>query len=156
MARDLLVCRGMTLPTVLVVDDEALIRWSLTQSLEALGFTVLEAEDGRSAWLLFSTGVDAVLLDLQLPDTNGIDLLRRFKGSDPRPSVILMSASITPEQVQIAHSLGASAVVLKPFGVGEMIAHVKTAMTTHCHAESRCPPAGREAAPQVTTRGRLL
>ena len=71
--------RIMPNATVLVVDDEALIRWSLTERLKSEGYNVLEAETGRAALEQVGEGVDLVLLDYRLPDTDGVSVLRKIK-----------------------------------------------------------------------------
>ncbi|MGD8895903.1 MAG: response regulator, partial [Acidobacteriota bacterium] len=81
--------------TVLVVDDEDLIRWSLRARLEEDGYDVDEAPDGRSALERVAGGVDLVLLDFRLPDIDGLELLRRIKGSQPETVVVLMTAHST-------------------------------------------------------------
>ena len=63
--------------TILVVDDEPLIRWSLSERLKSEGYAVLEADTGRSALEKLAEGVDLVLLDYRLPDTDGVAVLRR-------------------------------------------------------------------------------
>ena len=69
--------------TILVVDDEALIRWSLTERLKTEEYEVLEADTGRAAMEKLAEGVDLVLLDYRLPDTDGVAVLRKIKEFDP-------------------------------------------------------------------------
>lgn len=68
---------------MLVVDDEDLIRWSLRERLRTDGYEVLEAGTGRAALEQFKEGVDLVLLDYRLPDTDGLSVLRELKKLDP-------------------------------------------------------------------------
>ena len=65
-------------PTILVVDDEKLVGWSLRQRLEREGYQVDVVETGEKARATFRTGVDLVLLDYQLPDADGLALLRQL------------------------------------------------------------------------------
>ena len=112
---------------VLVVDDEPLIRWSLTETLEQRGYDVVEAADGRGAILAIGDGsspFDAVLLDFRLPDSNDLTLLATLKGLAPAAPIILMTAFGTPEIAGRALELGAFRVVGKPFVVNDMAALV--------------------------------
>ncbi|MBI3264964.1 MAG: response regulator [Acidobacteria bacterium] len=111
-------------PTILVVDDEPLIRWSLKESLLDAGFSVADAPDARGALEFFAPDappIDAVLLDLRLPDVNGLSLLQYIKRAAPRCPVILMTAFGTPETLEAAMKHGADITVTKPFGVDEMV-----------------------------------
>jgi DNA-binding NtrC family response regulator len=109
---------------VLVVDDESLIRWSLTQTLEENGYKVVEAEDGRTALDAVSNAdgsFDVVLLDFRLPDSNDLTLLSRLRAMAPNAQVILMTAYGTPEITQSALSAGAIRVLSKPFEMTELL-----------------------------------
>lgn len=111
-------------PTILVVDDEALIRWSLSQGLARQGFRVLEAADGRDALRHFapeSNSIEIVFLDLRLPDSGDLGLLKSIRQVAPACQVILMTAYGTPAVVREALTLGAFRVVEKPFDVHHMV-----------------------------------
>jgi len=116
-------------PCVLVVDDEALIRWSLSESLRDAGYTVTEASDGASAIARASAGAafDAILLDYRLPDSNDLHLLETIRGLQPSAAVVMMTAFGTPEVTSGALSLGAYRVVSKPFDVHVMVDVVRKA-----------------------------
>jgi two-component system response regulator FlrC len=107
---------------VLVVDDESLIRWSLTEVLADSGYLVDEAGDGAAAVGLLSHGkrFDVVLLDYRLPDSNDLELLETIRRMSPASRVIMMTAFGTPEMVDGALKLGAERVVPKPFDVHDM------------------------------------
>lgn len=107
---------------VLVVDDEALIRWSLTQTLEDSGFEVRQASSASDAlaWATSGDSFDVVLLDFRLPDSNDLTLLSRMRQLLPAAAVILMTAYSTPEVTQGALDLGAVRVVSKPFEMSDM------------------------------------
>jgi DNA-binding NtrC family response regulator len=102
---------------VLVVDDEPLIRWSVTESLVEAGLDVEQAGDAASALRVISTTAlpfDVVILDLRLPDMHDLSLLGTVRQLLPSATVILMTAFGTPDVIAEAESLGAS-VLLKPF-----------------------------------------
>src|SRR4051812_2274160 len=109
-------------PSVLVVDDEALIRWSLVESLSDAGYVVSEAGDGASAVRQASgRQFDAIVLDYRLPDSNDLHLLETIRGLQPKAAVVMMTAFGTPEVTAGALELGAYRVVAKPFDVHEMV-----------------------------------
>jgi len=102
---------------VLVVDDEPLICWSLTQTLEDCGDTVIEVHTGAAAARALSDSsdtIDVVLLDYNLPDVHDLSLLSVVRRLSPNSRVILMSACITPEIAMQALAVGAWLVVEKP------------------------------------------
>ena len=117
------------LPNVLVVDDEALIRWSLAESLADAGYLVSEAADGASAIEQLSDGkvFDAIVLDYRLPDSNDLHLLETIRGLQPNAAVVIMTAFGTPEMTSGALELGAYRVVAKPFDVHDMVGVVTRA-----------------------------
>ena len=107
---------------VLVVDDEALIRWSLAELLTDGGYAVSEASDGASALAQASTEqFDAIVLDFRLPDSNDLRLLERIRQLQPNVPVVMMTAYGTPEMTSGALELGAFRVVAKPFDVHDMV-----------------------------------
>src|ERR671912_1892266 len=114
---------------LLVVDDEPSFRRLLRTSLSAQGYRVLEAGTGQGA--IDSLGHDApevVLLDLGLPDMDGLEVIRRVRGSGARtPMIVLSSRGDERGKVQ-ALDLGADDYVTKPFGMGELVARIRTAL----------------------------
>jgi two-component system, NtrC family, response regulator len=116
--------------TVLIVDDEALIRWSLAESLEAAGFGVVEAGTAREALACLSehpADVLVALLDLKLPDSSDLGLLRRVRKVAPECQVILMTAHGTPEILDEARRAGAFSTLSKPFDMGRIVGIVRDA-----------------------------
>jgi DNA-binding NtrC family response regulator len=109
--------------TVLVVDDEALLRWSIAELLRRAGHTVLEATSAGSARDAIggtSERIDVVLLDFRLPDSNDLRLLEDVRHQLPHAAVVLMTAFGTPEMVQGAMDRGAYCVVNKPFDMHDI------------------------------------
>ena len=107
---------------VLVVDDEPLIRWSLTESLSALGFDVQNATSASTALRIVTTtplAFQVVVLDLRLPDMHDLSLLATLRQLMPSAHLILMTAFGTPEVLAEAEALGAD-VLLKPFELAEL------------------------------------
>lgn len=116
--------------TVLVVDDEWLVRWSLSESLGDAGYRVRLAQDAREAVELFqrAPSADAVLLDLRLPDSSDLNLLKRLRQMAPRCSIILITAYPSAELAEQAERAGAFRVLDKPFDVDHVVTVVREAL----------------------------
>jgi two-component system, NtrC family, response regulator AtoC len=120
----------MAQPTILVVDDEALIRWTLRESLQQAGYRVAEAGSGSEALEKFGDGTDLVLLDYRLPDLDGLALLKRFKEIDPDILVILLTAHSSVDMAVAAMKEGAFHYANKPFDVNELLLLIEKALET--------------------------
>jgi DNA-binding NtrC family response regulator len=111
-------------PSVLVVDDEPLIRWSLSEGLTEGGFPVRlagNAAEARAALAALAERPLVVILDLRLPDAVDLSLLAEIRRRWPEVPVVMMSAHGTAEDVTNAVALGAYRFVEKPFDVTEMV-----------------------------------
>lgn len=121
---------------VLVVDDEPLIRWSLSETLADNGYQVVETADGqgaRTAMNVAAREFDVVLLDLRLPDTEDLSLLASLRRLSPHAQIILMTAFGTPDVARGALELGAFRVVNKPFEMEDVASLVAQAHAARPH-----------------------
>ena len=117
---------------ILVVDDEALIRWSLVETLSDSGHEVVAATDAESAVRVVTNAAapfDVALLDFRLPDSNDLTLLSCLRRLAPATRIIVMTAYGTPEILQRALDLGAYSVLNKPFEMSAL-----SPLVTEAHA----------------------
>ena len=115
-----------TCATVLVVDDEKLIRWSLGSRLERKGYKILTSETGEDALLkVASDKPDLMLLDVRLPGIDGVTTLTRALAIHPELIVVMMSAHSTVDTAVDAMKLGATDFLVKPFPLESLDATVE-------------------------------
>lgn len=113
---------------VLVVEDEEPIRRMLVTTLEAAGYRVSEARTAREGETLAGNRrIDLCLIDLGLPDGDGIELIRRLRAWTQRPLIVLSARSQESQKV-LALDAGADDFVAKPFGVAELHARIRVAL----------------------------
>ena len=118
--------------SVLIIDDEAAIRESLETLLELEGFGVVSAASGEEGLARIGEGsFDLVLLDLALPDRNGLDLLADIHIQDPGLSIIMVTAYGTVENAVRAMQAGAANFVQKPWDNEKLLADVRAAVARH-------------------------
>src|SRR5512145_2433783 len=116
---------------ILVVDDEKLIRWSVSERLQRGGYVVATAEAGEQALdAVAADPPDLVLLDVQLPGINGVETLQRALALQPDVTVIMMSAHSTVDTAVDAMKHGALDFLVKPFPLQALDAAVDRALTT--------------------------
>ena len=133
--------------TVLVVDDEPLIRWSLVNRLREEGYRTVEAGTAGDAVAQHRDGVDLVLLDYALPDANGLAVLKQVKETDPDTLVIMLTANTEVGIAVEAMKSGAFHYANKPFDLDEVVLLVEKALeTTQLRREVRVMRA-RQAQP---------
>lgn len=125
----------MTKAKVLIVDDEQAIRRFLRTSLSAQGYEVHEAAKGEDAVLQAANiQPDLIILDLGLPDTNGIEVTKRIREWAKTPIVILSVQDQDTEKIA-ALDAGADDYLTKPFSVGELMARLRVAMRHAYHPD---------------------
>ncbi len=113
---------------VLVIDDEPPIRKLLRMGLSTQGYEILEAHNGKIALELLAQKPGLIILDLGLPDIQGLELLRMIRArSEAVPIVVLSSRDDEVGKVQ-ALDLGADDYVTKPFGMDELLARMRAAL----------------------------
>jgi two-component system KDP operon response regulator KdpE len=123
-------------PKILVVDDESQIRTLLKATLGRAGYAVVEAANAREALSAKSIDKpDLVLLDLGLPDRDGLELVELLRG-DPRSALIVVSARDQTEQKVAALDLGADDYVTKPFDTEELLARVRASLRQRLASEA--------------------
>jgi two-component system, NtrC family, response regulator AtoC len=114
---------------ILVVDDERLLRWSLRQKCEEWGYDVIEAAAGEPALRLAQNeSPDLILLDVRLPDIDGIHVLEQLKKTNCASAVIMMTAAPQLDDVKHALKLGAYDFVGKPLNFEELHITVQNAL----------------------------
>jgi two-component system KDP operon response regulator KdpE len=115
-------------PLVLVVDDEPQVRRFLRASLPHQGYRLIEAETGEAALREASMrSPDAILLDLGLPDLDGVEVTRRLREWSTVPSVVLSARGQETDKIE-ALDAGADDYLTKPFGIGELLARLRVAL----------------------------
>lgn len=123
---------------VLIVEDEADIRRFVRLALESEGHEVFEADGVKRALIEAGTRrPDLVVLDLGLPDGDGVDFIRDLRGWSPVPVIVLSARSSETDKIA-ALDAGADDYLVKPFGAGELLARVRAQLRRH----SQHTPAG--------------
>jgi two-component system KDP operon response regulator KdpE len=122
--------------TVLIVEDEAPIRRFLRTTLTAQGFRVFEATNGRDGIAEAAARTpDLIVLDLGLPDVNGLEVTRQLREWTSVPIIVLSARNQEQDKVA-ALDLGADDYVTKPFGVGELLARIRVALRHSARADA--------------------
>ncbi|CAP55510.1 response regulator [Gluconacetobacter diazotrophicus] len=130
----------MSAPRVLVVDDEPAIRRLLRTSLATQDWRVIEAGNGISALAAVKAEeIDVVLLDLGLPDMDGIEVIRQIRLVLPTLPIVVLSVRDDERGKVAALDLGADDYVTKPFGMAELVARLRAALRHALQKEGTIP-----------------
>ncbi len=135
---------------ILVVDDDGHIREVVRFALEQAGHTVREAADGKAAWQAFEARpCDLVVLDIVMPEEDGLEVCRRIRGHSQVPVIFLSSRDDELDRV-LGLELGADDYLTKPFSPRELVARVKAVLR-----RSQANPAETTEGPQRLRHGAL-
>jgi len=124
------------LPRVLVIDDEGLLRWSLAETLGDAGYQVVEAQNGREARAAIADEehpIDVMLVDLKLPDVDGLQLVREARRRCLTCPILIMTAYGSADTLDSAISAGAHGVVAKPFDLEDMLQMIRQVCPPSAH-----------------------
>ena len=120
--------KSANLPRILVVDDEASIQRFLRTALDTGEFSLHQAENGHAALAAAAAArADIILLDLGLPDMDGVEVIRRIREWSQVPIIVLSVREREDDKVK-ALDAGADDYLTKPFGVGELLARIRAAL----------------------------
>lgn len=114
--------------TILIIDDEVQIRRLLEITLSANGYLISEASTGKEGLILAASSLPVlVILDLGLPDADGLDILKKFREWYQKP-IIILSVRNSEEDIVAALDSGANDYLTKPFRTGELLARIRSAI----------------------------
>lgn len=121
----------MTLSRILIVDDEASLRTTLSRALTRKSYQVINAENRKKAYSLSQSDIkiDLALIDLQLPDGNGLELLVDIKAIHPDIKVIILTGYGTVETAVEAKKRGATHFITKPFNIEEVLSTIDNTLS---------------------------
>jgi len=132
--------RGSPAPVVLVVDDEPQVVRFLRATLPAQGYRLIEATTGRQGLVEASTRApDLILLDLGLPDLDGVEVTRRLREWSRTPIIVLSARGQETDKIE-ALDAGADDYLTKPFGTGELLARMRVALRNAARAAGEGEP----------------
>jgi len=124
---------------VLVVDDEPPIRKLLRMGLETQGYQTIDASNAKAALELMSDKPDLVILDLGLPDMQGLELLRQIRAAREDLPVVVLSSRGDEVTKVAALDQGADDYVTKPFGMEELLARIRAALRHQLQVQGERP-----------------
>ncbi|MEZ5822187.1 MAG: response regulator [Bradyrhizobium sp.] len=124
---------------ILVVDDEPPIRKLLRMGLVTEGYEIIEAPNGKAALQLLPQSPDLIILDLGLPDMQGLDLLKRVRLQNEHVAIIVLSSRGDEAGKVEALDSGADDYVTKPFGMNELLARTRSALRHRLQVQGERP-----------------
>ena len=124
---------------VLVIDDEPPIRKLLRMGLATQGYAILDAPSGRVALELIAQKPDLIILDLGLPDIDGLELLRTMRAKNEGVPIVVLSSRGEEAAKVKALDLGADDYVTKPFGMDELLARIRAALRHQLQVQGERP-----------------
>jgi two-component system KDP operon response regulator KdpE len=124
---------------VLVVDDEPPIRKLLRMGLGTQGYQTLDAPNAKTALELMASKPDLVILDLGLPDMQGLELLREIRARKDNVPIVVLSSRDDEAAKVVALDLGADDYVTKPFGMEELLARIRAALRHQLQVQGEKP-----------------
>lgn len=130
---------GIVMTTVMIVEDEATIRETVALALTEQGYNVIPAEDGRTALEAARNhpDLDLMILDLMLPQLNGLDLCRVLRTEGNHVPILMLTARDTETDRVVGLELGADDYLTKPFGMMELVARCRSLLRRQSRIESR-------------------
>jgi CheY-like chemotaxis protein len=119
-------------PSILVADDDAETRRTFRQALEDVGYYVVEVDSGRAAWKAAQERFfDLIIVDLSMPDEDGIELIRSIRVGLPYLKVLAISGFLQGKFLRVAEKLGAAAALNKPVAEGTLVEQVCRLLEVH-------------------------
>lgn len=136
---------------ILIVEDEANIRSFIKANLETSDYQVLCAETCALGMMMYASHhPDLIVLDLGLPDRDGMSLIQEVRKTDTVPIIVLSARSNERDKVE-ALDLGANDYITKPFGTEELLARIRAVLRSHRHSEENESGPRREIPPSGLT-----
>jgi two-component system, response regulator, stage 0 sporulation protein F len=125
-------------PRILVIDDDDLVRTAVQQMLENKGFDVVVAARGQTALRILDDGhFDAIVVDIFMPDMDGLETIRAFRERSPEIAIVAMSGTkfyegtaSAPDFLLMATKLGANASLRKPFRSRDLVATIESCLAS--------------------------
>lgn len=119
---------------ILIIEDDKKISSFIETLLETNGFSAIGAENGSQGLILFSSHMpDLIILDLGLPDFDGLEFIQKIRKEHVTPVIVLSARTTEKDKIQ-ALDMGANDYVTKPFGTGELLARIRAVLRTTRHS----------------------